>query len=129
MVFALLALLFLVVPFLELFVLIQVGDAVGAIPTIAVLVLVSVAGAWLVKREGVGVLRRGQSAMRMGSVPGAEIVDGLLILFAGALLLTPGFLTDLLGLLLLVPRVRAVVRAVATRRLARRAGVTRIDQW
>lgn len=127
--FALLALVFLVVPFLELFVLIQVGDAVGAIPTIAVLVVVSVAGAWLVKREGLGVLRRGQQAMRGGTMPGVEIVDGALILFAGALLLTPGFLTDLLGLSLLVPHVRRLVRTFATRRLVRRARVSRAGQW
>lgn len=118
---ALLALLFLVVPFVELYVLIQVGRAIGPLETIAVLVLVSVVGAWLVKREGLGVLRRAQARVRAGAVPGTELVDGVLILFAGALLLTPGFLTDVLAVLLLLPPVRAAVRGVATRALRRRA--------
>ena len=120
--FALLVVLFLVVPFVELFVIIQVGQAIGALPTVAVLVLVSVVGAWLVKREGLGVLRRARARMRSGEVPGAELTDGVLILFAGALLLTPGFLTDVLGILLLLPPVRAGMRRGATRALRRRAG-------
>ncbi len=125
--FAVLALLFLVVPFVELFLLIQVGQALGAVPTILGLILVSVVGAWLVKREGLGVLRRAQEHVRNGQVPGQELVDGVLILFAGALLLTPGFLTDLIGILLLVPPVRALLRATASARLAKRA-TYRIDR-
>ena len=120
--FPLLVVLFLVVPFVELFVIIQVGQAIGALPTIAVLVLISVVGAWLVKREGLGVLRRARARMRSGEVPGSELTDGVLILFAGALLLTPGFLTDVLGILLLLPPVRAGMRQGATRALRRRAG-------
>jgi UPF0716 protein FxsA len=122
-VFAVLALLFLVVPFVELFVLIQVGQAVGALPTIGLLVVVSIVGAWLVKREGMSVLRKAQEQVRIGHVPGRELVDGVLILFAGALLLTPGFFTDVLGIALLVPPVRAALRGVATARLARRAAL------
>lgn len=114
-------LLFLAVPFVELFVILQVGRAIGALNTIAVLILVSVVGAWLVKREGLGVLRRAQERMSRGAVPGRELVDGVLILFAGALLLTPGFVTDAVAVLLLLPPVRATVRAAATRRLRRRA--------
>lgn len=120
---AVLFLLFLVVPFLELFVILQVGRTIGALNTVAVLVLVSVAGAWLVKREGLGVLRRAQERVRRGAVPGRELVDGVLILFAGALLLTPGFLTDVVALLLLVPPVRAAVRVAVTRRLRHRADI------
>ena len=123
MMFAALALAFLVVPFAELYVLIKVGQVVGALPTVALLVLVSVAGAWLVKREGLGVARRAREQMAVGMVPGRELVDGVLILFAGALLLTPGFLTDLLGIALLVPPVRAALRTFAIHRLARRAGL------
>lgn len=119
--FAVLALVFLVVPFLELFVLIQVGQAVGAVPTIVGLILVSIAGAWLVKREGMAVVRRARNHIQNGEVPAAELVDGVLILFAGALLVTPGFLTDVLGLLLLVPPVRAALRVAASRQLAARA--------
>lgn len=124
--FAALALAFLIVPFVELFVLIQVGQALGAGPTIVGLILVSVVGAWLVKREGMGVLRRARQQVHNGQVPGQELVDGVLILFAGALLVTPGFLTDLFGILLLVPQVRALLRAASTAWLARRAAY-RID--
>lgn len=112
--------LFLVVPFVELFVIIQVGRAVGVVDTIAVLVLVSVVGAWLVKREGLSVLRRARERVDRGAVPGRELVDGVLILFAGALLLTPGFVTDLVAILLLVPPVRAGLRSAVVRQLRRR---------
>ncbi len=125
-VFAVLALLFLVVPFVELFVLIQVGRAIGALPTVAVLIVVSVAGAWLVKREGLEVVRRAQEQVRRGLVPATELVDGVLILFAGALLLTPGFFTDVFGIALLLPPVRALLRTAASARLARRASL-RLD--
>lgn len=127
--FAALALLFLVVPFLELFVLLRVGDAIGALPTIAILIAVSVIGAWLVKREGVGVLRRAQEQVRTGNVPATELVDGVLILFAGALLLTPGFLTDVIGVLLLLPPVRVALRASARRQLGKRVRVIEVDSW
>lgn len=112
-----LALLFLVVPLLELFVLLQVGQLIGTLETIALLVVVSVVGAWLMKREGLGVYRRVQVQVQSGQVPGRELVDGFLILFGGALMLTPGFLTDLVGLSLLLPPVRALVRRVAARRM------------
>jgi UPF0716 protein FxsA len=128
-VFAVLALLFLVVPFLELYVLIQVGQAIGALPTIALLLLVSAAGAWLVKHEGLNTLQRAQTQLRQGRVPGTELVDGVLILAAGALLLTPGFVTDVAGILLLLPPVRLGLRRVARRRLAQRAGVVEVDSW
>lgn len=121
--FAVLALLFLVVPFVELFVLIQVGQAIGALPTIGLLIVVSVVGAWLVKKEGLGVLRRAQEQMRRGLVPGRELVDGVLILFAGALMLTPGFFTDVFGIALLLPPVRAALRAAAATHLSKRAAL------
>jgi UPF0716 protein FxsA len=122
----LLIFLFIVVPFIELFVIIEVGRAVGAPATIGLLIAISVVGGWLVKREGLGALRRAQARMRMGEVPGSELIDGLLILFAGALLLTPGFLTDLLGISLLVPPVRSGLRRVARRSLHRRVSVNRV---
>jgi UPF0716 protein FxsA len=120
-----LALIFIVVPFIELFVLLQVGQAIGVVETIGLLIVVSVVGAWLVKREGIGVYRRAQVTMAEGRVPAAELLDGVLILFAGALLLTPGFLTDVLGVSLLVPPVRAGVRQGLRRYLARRVRVYR----
>ncbi|MFP5326113.1 MAG: FxsA family protein [Acidimicrobiia bacterium] len=122
---AFLVVLFLVVPFVELFLLLQVGQVIGVVPTVVTLVAVSLLGGWLVKREGVGVWRRMNEQVRAGRVPGKELADAALILFGGALLLTPGFLTDILGVVLLVPPSRAVVRAEILRRLARRAKVTR----
>jgi UPF0716 protein FxsA len=89
--------------------------------TLAALVLISVVGAWLAKREGVGVLRRVQTALIEGRVPTAEVTDGALVLFAGALMLTPGFLTDLLALVLLVPPSRAVVRRAMLQWFRKRA--------
>ena len=120
-----LVVLFLLVPLAELYVIIQVGQAFGALNTIALLILVSAVGAWLVKREGMGVWRRFQRQVESGSVPGREIADGVMILFAGALLMTPGFLTDLLALSLLLPPVRAVIRGAVMRGAARRAGIFR----
>ncbi len=117
---AVLVLVFLVVPLLELYVLIQVGQAIGALETIAVLILMGVVGGWLMKREGLGAVRRIQAQVQRGQVPGRELVDGFLILFGGALMLTPGFLTDVLGLSLLVPPLRAAVRRTLARQLQAR---------
>ena len=116
----LLAVLFLVLPIAELYVLVQVAGGIGFLNTIGLLVLVSVVGAWLCKREGLGLLRRIRLSLDRYELPGKELVDGALILFAGALLLTPGFLTDCLGILLLVPPTRAVARGVVLSYLARR---------
>ena len=118
--FAVLALLFVVLPFVELYVIVQVAHVMGVLPTLAILLLVSIGGAWLVKREGFSVIRRAQARMNEGRVPGRELVDGMLILFAGVLLLTPGFITDAVGILLLLPPVRAAVRFAALRYLSKR---------
>ena len=115
-----LAVLFLVVPLAELYVIIQVGQAIGVLDTLGLLILISVVGAWLAKREGLGVLRRIQRSIDAGRVPGTELVDGFLILLAGALMLTPGFLTDILAIFLLLPPSRAVVRRQLRRAFARR---------
>jgi UPF0716 protein FxsA len=109
---ALFALLFLVVPIVELFVIVQVAQGVGIGETILLLIAVSLVGAWLVKRQGVAVWQQLNQTINQGQIPHREIVDGALILFAGALMLTPGFVTDVLGLLLLLPPSRAVVRNV-----------------
>ena len=119
---ALLVLVFLAVPFVELVVLLAVGRELGVLNTIAVLLVVSFVGAWLVRREGLGVVRAVERRLRAGEMPGRELVDGLLVLLAGALLLTPGFVTDAVGVLLLLPPVRAVVRAALRRRFERRLG-------
>lgn len=124
-----LVLLFLVVPLAELYVIIQVGQAFGALNTIALLIIISATGAWLVKREGMSVWRRFQRQIESGAVPGKEIADGVMILFAGALLMSPGFLTDLLGIALLLPPVRAVIRGVVMKQAAKRAGIIRIQRF
>jgi len=116
----LLVLLFIAVPFAELYVLLQVGHAIGVFNTLGLLILVSVVGAWLSKQAGLGVLRRMQAALNAGRVPGAELVDGFLVLLAGGLMITPGFLTDIVAIFLLLPPVRAGVRRELRRRFARR---------
>ena len=102
--------IFIGVPFAEIYVLLQVGHVIGILNTLALLILVSMVGAWLAKREGLGVLRRMQDSVNAGRVPGAELIDGFLVLLAAALMITPGFLTDIVGIFLLLPPVRAGVR-------------------
>jgi UPF0716 protein FxsA len=116
----LLVILFIAVPFAELYVLIQVGHAIGVLDTLGLLLLVSIVGAWLAKREGISVIRRMQAALNAGRVPGTELVDGFLILLAAALMLTPGFLTDIVAIFLLLPPVRALMRRTLRRSFARR---------
>jgi UPF0716 protein FxsA len=122
----LLVLLFVVVPIVEIYVLIQVGDEIGVLWTIGLLVLVSVVGAWLAKREGIGVWTRMQHQVLAGRMPGIELVDAFLILLAGALLLTPGFVTDVLAIVLLIPPTRALVRRGLRRTLVGRVEATRL---
>jgi UPF0716 protein FxsA len=119
-VLGLLVLLFILVPIAELYVIVQVGQVLGVVNTLALLVLISFTGAWLMKREGITTWRRAQRQFESGLVPGRELVDGALILLAGALLLAPGFITDFVGLLLLLPPVRAGVRGATRYRLERR---------
>lgn len=114
--FGLLVLLFLAFPVVELYVIVQVAHGIGVLDTFALLVLVSIVGAWLVKFAGIGVLRRIGDELAQGRLPANELVDGFLVLFAGALLLTPGFVTDLVAILLLLPPTRAVVRIALLRR-------------
>jgi UPF0716 protein FxsA len=116
----LLVLIFIVVPIVELAVIIQVGQAVGVLNTVALLLLVSFVGAWLVKRDGMGVWRRFRRQVDSGVIPARELADGVMIILAGALLMTPGFVTDLLGLSLLLPPVRAAIRATTLARITRR---------
>jgi UPF0716 protein FxsA len=106
----LLLLLFVVVPLVELYVIIQVGQAIGASPTIGLLLLDSVLGAWLLRAQGRAVWRRFRAALAAGRPPARETIDGALVIFGGALMLAPGFITDAFGALLLLPPSRAVVR-------------------
>lgn len=99
--------LFVALPIVEIYVLVRVGSVIGALPTIALVLGLSAFGAWLVRREGLGVLRRVQAALDAGQLPARELLDGALVLVGGVLLLTPGFVTDAFGLCCLLPPVRA----------------------
>mgnify|MGYP001168301351 CR=1 FL=1 len=115
--FGLLLVLFVAIPAAELYVILQASHAFGVFETIAALLVISAVGAWLCRREGFSTLRRIQAALNEGRIPTRELQDGALILLAGALLLTPGFLGDVLGILLLLPPTRAVARTVLARAL------------
>lgn len=115
-----LALLFFTVPLAELAILVWVGRRVGLAPTVALVVLTGIAGAALARRQGLATLGRFRAALDAGRLPHHELVDGVLILVAGAMLLAPGLLTDLAGLLFLVPPVRRLVRERAMAAIGRR---------
>jgi UPF0716 protein FxsA len=125
--------LFTVVPLVELYLLIRVGGVIGVLPTIAVVVVTGAVGAALARWQGLGVLRRFQHELSEGRAPTGTLIDGLLILLAAVLLLTPGLLTDLVGFLLLVPGGRALVRRAASVAVERRLGLKEPDvidaQW
>ena len=122
---ALLLVVFVIVPLVELYAIIQVGSAIGVLPTIGLLLLSAVLGGWLVKREGVRVWRAFRLAVEQGRVPARETADGALVIFGGALLLTPGFVTDVLGLICVAPPTRAVMRKALLAFATSRVGVVR----
>jgi UPF0716 protein FxsA len=112
---ALLVALFIAVPLLELYVIIQVGQAIGGAPTLALLLAGAVLGSFLIRHQGLGAWRRFNEAFAQRRFPGREIADGVLIVIGGALLVTPGFITDVFGLLLLIPPTRAIARSLLRR--------------
>lgn len=112
-------LLLLAMPIVELAVIVQVAEEIGVLETLVVLVVVSVAGAWLLKQQGLATWRSLQATMARGEVPTKEATDGALILFGGALLMTPGFVTDAFGLVLLLPPTRALVKSSFRKLFAR----------
>ena len=113
-------LLLLVVPFVELAAFVKVTGTIGFLPALALILLLGMGGVWLVKREGLGVWRRGTAKLQNGELPAAEVVNGILLLAAGGLLILPGFVSDVVALALLLPPVRAAVRALLFRRFERR---------
>jgi UPF0716 protein FxsA len=114
--FLLLLFLFVVVPILEIYVIIQVGQAIGALWTIALLIADSIIGSVLMRSQGRAAWRRFQLALAEGRMPAREVLDGVLVIFGGAFLLTPGFCSDIVGALLLLPPTRAVIRRMLMRR-------------
>ena len=120
-----LVLIFLLVPVAELYVIYLVGDAIGVWQTFLLLAADSVLGSLLLRSQGRSVWKRFNEALAAGRMPHREVIDGVLIIFGGAFLITPGFLTDVLGLVLLIPPTRSVVRRLAVRRLGRHVEVGR----
>ena len=114
-----LLLLFIVVPALELALLIELGSRLGTAPTLLLLALTGILGALLARRQGLGALRAAQEHMQRGELPAGPIVDGILILVAAVLLITPGLLTDALGFLLLVRGFRDRVKSILVSRFRR----------
>lgn len=99
-------LFFLIVPFVEIYLLLQIGGIVGVFPTVLLVVFTAVLGAWLLRQQGFSTWQRLQANLAQGKVPAYEMIEGPLLLIGGALLLTPGFFTDALGFACLIPQVR-----------------------
>jgi len=121
--------LFVVMPLLELFVIIQVGQVIGPRWTIGLLLVDSMIGAWLVRREGSRAWRALRTALNSGRMPSGELADAALILVGGTLMLAPGFVTDALGFLLILPFTRPVARRALSAVVARRLVVVPVGTW
>jgi UPF0716 protein FxsA len=113
-------LIFVIVPVIELTLLIKVGSVIGTLNTITIILLTALIGAYLVRLEGLGVLYRIQKNMSEGIFPAEELINGVMILVAGALLLTPGFLTDLIGFMMVFPVSRNILKRIARRYIDRK---------
>lgn len=121
--FAKLLLLFILVPVAELAIFITLGEKIGLPATLGIIILTAFIGAYLTKSQGLKALNNYQQALAQGKLPHEEVMDGLMILIAGAVLLTPGFLTDAIGFSLLIPPFRKVVKAIIKDRLKGRVEV------
>lgn len=104
-----LLLLFIILPIFEMWVLISVGEEIGALPTIGLVLLTAVVGLALLKRQGISTVMRAQQKMQMGELPAKEMAEGIFLAVGGALLLTPGFITDTIGFACLIPGIRQLV--------------------
>ena len=118
------ALALLVVPILEIYVIIQIGEVIGGWPTVALLILESALGAWLIKREGRRAWNALRTAFETGKMPGRELADAALVLVGGTLLLTPGFITDVFGFFFVLPFTRPLARRGLSAFLSRRLATT-----
>jgi len=104
--FRLLFILFILVPILEIYLLIQIGSIIGALPTVLIVIATAVIGAFLLRWQGISTLQRMQTTLNQGQMPATELMEAIILLVCGALLLTPGFFTDALGFLGLLPYTR-----------------------
>jgi UPF0716 protein FxsA len=119
-----LVLAFLVVPIVEIYVIVQVGEQIGVLPTVLLLILESALGAWIVRKEGSRAWRALTEAVTAGQLPSRELADAVLVLVGGVLLLTPGFVTDVFGFFFVLPVTRPLARRLLAGYIARRATVT-----
>ena len=117
---ALLVVLFIVVPIAELYVIIQIGGLIGLWPTLALLLADALLGSFLLRHQGRGAWRRFNEAIAARRFPGREVADGAMIVIGGTLLLTPGFITDVFGVIFLLPPTRAIVRRLGRSYFTRR---------
>ncbi len=126
----LLVLIFIVMPVAEIYVIIKVGEAIGVVPTIALLVLDGFLGAALLRSQGRAAWARFSEALARGKIPAREVLDGAMVILGGAFLITPGFISDVIGALLLIPPSRAIFRGIVARLALRRASfVVRTVGW
>ncbi len=124
-------LIFAVIPVIELALLIKVGSIIGTMNTISIVILTAIIGAYMVKLEGLGVMSRIQANMQEGIFPAEELINGMLILIAGALLLTPGFFTDVIGFFMVIPVSRNFLKRIVRRYIDKKmsSGEIRIDRF
>ena len=115
--FARILLILLITPIVELALLIQVGEWIGFWPTMGIIVATAFLGSYMLRREGLAVWRRFNARLSAGDLPGTEVVDGVIVLMAGALLVTPGVLSDVVGILGLLPPTRATIRSLIMKKV------------
>ncbi|MEM8861225.1 MAG: FxsA family protein [Chloroflexota bacterium] len=115
-----LLLLFVIVPAIELVLLIQMGQWIGVLPTVGLIVITGIVGAYLTRQQGMQVWRRMQQELQSGQMPGGAILEGAMILVAGAVLMTPGVLTDAMGFLLLIPPTRKLISSFVSAQIQKR---------
>jgi len=121
-----LLLLFTLIPVLEIYVILQVGALLGALPTVGLIILTGVAGAYLARTQGFEVVRRMQQELNQGQLPADPLIDAAMVLAGGLLLLTPGFCTDIVGFSLLVPATRGLLKKTISDYLKRQVDEGRI---
>lgn len=120
--FRILFALFIIIPIIEITVLMQVGELIGAWPTVAIVIISAWLGAKYVRQQGLATLQSVQTKMAQGEMPSSEIVTAMMLLFAGVLLVTPGFVTDTFGLLLLIPNVRQALASTVQKKMKNSQG-------
>jgi UPF0716 protein FxsA len=123
--FLLIISLIVVAPLIELYVIVQVGQNIGLFPTIALLIAVSAVGTTLIKREGIKVYREFVAAIQRGEEPAEQLVHGVCLLAAGVLMLAPGFMSDVVAILLLVPPTRVLIAKLVLRKSTTKVTVIR----